>query len=318
MPYERDLSLTSIKYADKHFKQCPFCQSNVPDWSVDISSVSTRIKYSFMCRACEGVIDIEAYSDDEFARGEFDRITLGNVGKGQYNYRKRGQDITLDELKEMCKDDSADEVEEEIVEESSSSGYSDITRSSSSSSSDSAFGIGLGAGATRTRSSGDITRTSTRSTSSSSDSRSDISARRVSSSGSTRTTSSSSTRTATAASYSSSSSSTARRTTSSGYSSSSSRSYSKPNRPFGFIALACGLLSFIIAGIFTVNSITKNLANFQNYFYAIVMIAVLGIVVSIIGTKKSRNRGSSVTGRVFSIFALVLSFITLILTSMIH
>lgn len=110
MSYERDASLESIKYADKHFKLCPFCQSNIPDWKVEISNVSSRMKkYSFLCRQCEGVIDIEAVDDNAFKTNNFKKIALGNVGRGQYNYKRRGTDVTLEELKEMCHDDSIDE-----------------------------------------------------------------------------------------------------------------------------------------------------------------------------------------------------------------
>lgn len=114
--FERDLSSLAIKYADKHFKLCPFCQTNIPDWKVEVSAVSSRMKkYSFLCHQCEGIIDVNAANDDAFKTESFNTITLGNVGRGQYNFYKRGNKVTLAELKEMCGDDSEPETPEVVA-----------------------------------------------------------------------------------------------------------------------------------------------------------------------------------------------------------
>ena len=70
-----------------------------------------------MCRQCEGIIEVNASNDNAFRTSDFSKIALGNVGRGQYNYKRRGTEVSLDELKEMCHDDSPDEVEEPLSPE---------------------------------------------------------------------------------------------------------------------------------------------------------------------------------------------------------
>ena len=250
MAFERDTSSLPIKYADKHFKLCPFCQSNVPDWKVEVSNISSRMKkYAFLCRQCEGIININASNDDSFKTGDFNKVALDNVGRGQYNYNKRGQVISLNELREMCKDDSPDEVEE--IVEPVRGGVSDI--------------LGGAVIAPREPEREPVRREPE-------PVRRREPGRRVE----------------------------------------TPRVRTKPNRPFGFIGLALAGVA-AIGALTLISSMTGQTASvlIQNAFlYSVVAIA--GLVLSVIGLKTSRNRIVSRIGLIISIIMLVIFFIDIV------
>ena len=299
MAFERDVNSEVIKYADKHFPKCPFCQTNIPDWSVEVTTLSSRSKrYVFLCHECEGTFEIKTTSSNAFKNNTFSEVIMGNVGRGQYNYRMRGKETDIAELCDMCGYDINEDVEPEIEE---------TVETSSSLSGRSDFGFGGFVEEPRE----DITRSDV--------TRSDVTRRRTTSSSSSSS-SSDTTRRSTTTSYSGSSSSsrttttsTSRTTTSrssSSYRGSSSRS--KPKRPFGFIGIGLAGFAFFLQFIGFITSTSGNSENGKSFLGMAVVASIPAFIFSIIGRTKSSNYVSSIFGIIISILTFVLSVVLII------
>lgn len=290
MAFTRDINSEPIKYADKHFPKCPFCQTNVPDWSVDVIEETSRTKrYIFRCYKCEGIFELKSTSSKDFTDNTFSAVIMGDIGRGQYNYNMRGKETDIAALCDMCGYDINQDVEEVVETPRSLSGRSDF---------------GLGGYVREDVTSGRSTTTTTTSSGSSTTRRRTT----TTSGGSTvkRTTTTSSSGTSTVRTTTTSGSSTTRRTsTSSGYS-------SKPKRAIGIVGLIFGIIGFIFQFFGFLLSTSGDSASGKSFLLIGFVLSTPGILCSVIGYKRSSNLLPSLFGIILSILTAVLSLVMFI------
>ena len=296
MAFERDINSEPIKYADKHFPKCPFCQTVIPDWSVEVNVLTSRTKkYIYMCHECEGIFEITSTSSKDFKENTFSEVIMGNVGRGQYNYNMRGKETDIATLCDMCGYDLNKDYEEpEIVvaagrSDLAAGGRTDVTRRSGASTS--------GSSTTRRSTTTSGTSTTRRSTSGSSSS----TRRTTTSSGS------SSTRRTTT---SSGSSTTRRSTTSSG----SRRTTTRARRrgPIGIIGFSIGAFSFFLQLIGFIKCTSGNSSDGMGMLISAMVLSIPGLILSVVGNRLGRNPLMSIFGIIVSGLAMMLSFVMFI------
>ena len=283
MAFTRDINSEPIKYADKHFPKCPFCQTNVPDWSVDVIAETSRTKrYIYRCYKCEGIFELKSTSSKDFKDNTFSEVIMGDVGRGQYNYNMRGKETDIAALCDMCGYDINQDVEEVVETPRSISGRSD-------------FGLG---GYVRE----DVTSRG-RTTSGSSTTRTTT----TTSGGSTvrRTTTSSSGSSTTRTTTTSGSSTTRRTSTSGGYS-------SKPKRAIGIVGLIFGIVGFIFQFFGFILSTSGDSGSGKSFLLISMVVGAPGLICSIVGQKSSRNILPSIFGIILSGLAIMLGFVLFI------
>ena len=106
------------KYADKNLKCCPFCGSEEPHWLTDAyiakySLIGAKCVngYKFKCEKCGGVLEIQAHTDFNFQNETFVSVKLLESGQGTRNSDKLNENITIQQLKLMCEDNSKENSE---------------------------------------------------------------------------------------------------------------------------------------------------------------------------------------------------------------
>ena len=293
MAFTRDINSEPIKYADKHFPKCPFCQTNVPDWSVDIIEETSRTKrYIYRCYKCEGIFELKSTSSKDFKENTFSEVIMGNIGRGQYNYNMRGKETDIAALCDMCGYDINQDYEEVVETPRELAGRSD-------------FALGgyvredvTARGRTTTTSSGSSTtrgRTTTTSSGSSS---------------TTRTTTSSGS--STVRTTTSSGSSTTRRSSTSSYGGYSSSSYKPKQRSIGITGLVFGIIAFIFQFIGFILSTSGDSASGKSFLLIAVVLSVPGLICSIMGQKTSSHMLASIFGIILSGLAMMLGLVLFI------